>query len=518
MSGQDSQRGRMVRQTALLSVGTYIEYFLGMVASVILARHLGPTEFGIYGLAIWIAVFARTLINSGVTLGVTRFVAAAGGTEDWPMARRINRYFLGVHGIKVVACVALIALVLPWVAPSAFPNVPMLALWLVLGAIVLRTTYMYLIAAAKGLQDYKSVAVITTVGAIINLGLIYAGVQLGLGVAGFVAIFVLSGAVFCLAAVARMRGLLFGKAAPEIEPDTQAKISRHLRIVTATLVIGYFASKELEIVLLGALGAAEDVGYFKVAITLSAGLVLLIPGIFSGVLLPMMARSVALGKETAGRRLVISTRYLILLSIPLLAFCAAYGKEIIGTIYGDQYLAAGVAFSICVLASTATTLADGAQSYLLSSERQPVILKLVIAAVIVKLVAGPLAIMQFGLLGAAWTFALVNLGVAAIKFRISMSDLDVAFPLSELFRVLVAAGIALLIARVAAFVTVPLVALALAAVVFAPVYALTTFLLGCWSREDIVFFRQLAGRLPRLLARPLNALFAFSERHRLAQL
>src|SRR6185437_8577763 len=74
-----STRDSALRNTLFSSIGIYTEYFLGMVAAIMVARHLGPTDYGIYGLFIWFASVGVVVTNSGVTNGVIKFVAELRG-------------------------------------------------------------------------------------------------------------------------------------------------------------------------------------------------------------------------------------------------------------------------------------------------------------------------------------------------------------------------------------------------------------------------------------------------------
>ncbi len=515
----ESQRAKLLRNTLQLSMGTYSEYLLGMVASVLLARYLGPEEYGIYGIVIWVAILARTLINSGVTLGAIRFIAAASSKHGTAIAKSVARYFTRVHFIKLAIVITVGAIATPFFAPQVFPDIPLIAFWLVLAAIAFRTTYMFFVSVAKGQEDFKSVAIITSVGAVINLAMIVVGVALEFNYVQFIGVFLLSGITFFLLSMWRTRRLVMAGAGDEIPVEMQEKIGHHLRIVTATILISYFASREIEFLFLGVLGEAAEVGYFKVAMTLAAGIVLLVPGVFSGVLLPVMARSIVEGEQAAGRRLIVATRYLITLAMPLAIFFAIFGESFVAVIYGPEYVAAGFAFTMCIIAGCVTTTADSAQSYLLSSNRQAFILKLVIAAVVVKLTIGLATVSAYGLNGAVWVFVSVSLMVAISKFFVACRDLDIQFPVLALFKAGVAGGFAVTSAWFCASqVSVIWIGLIVAGFVFGGAYALLTFVLGCWSQADLIFFGQLSAKLPKPLSIPVGKTLKWAAGRRLARI
>ena len=96
-------RNTVIRNTLFSSVGIYTEYFLGMLTSIIIARHLGPAHFGAYSLVVWLVATGVAITNSGVASTVIKFVAELRGSGReasirpllaW--ARKVQAGFLAV--------------------------------------------------------------------------------------------------------------------------------------------------------------------------------------------------------------------------------------------------------------------------------------------------------------------------------------------------------------------------------------------------------------------------------------
>ena len=64
-----NDRSRTLSNTFFSSVGMYTEYVLGMLTSIIIARHLGPDGFGTYSLVIWLVAVGILVCVSRVMLG-----------------------------------------------------------------------------------------------------------------------------------------------------------------------------------------------------------------------------------------------------------------------------------------------------------------------------------------------------------------------------------------------------------------------------------------------------------------
>ena len=85
-----NSRSRTLNNTFFSSVGLYTEYVLGMLTSIIIARHLGPDGFGAYSLVIWLVAVGVATTNSGTASAAIKFVAelrGSGRTEMIPALR-----------------------------------------------------------------------------------------------------------------------------------------------------------------------------------------------------------------------------------------------------------------------------------------------------------------------------------------------------------------------------------------------------------------------------------------------
>ena len=68
-------RARTLRNTLFSSVGLYTEYALGMLTSIVIARHLAPDGYGTYSLVIWLVGMGVATTNSGTASAAIKFIA-----------------------------------------------------------------------------------------------------------------------------------------------------------------------------------------------------------------------------------------------------------------------------------------------------------------------------------------------------------------------------------------------------------------------------------------------------------
>ena len=118
-----STRGAALRNTLFSSVGIYTEYFLGMLTSIVIARHLGPGEFGAYSLVIWLVAGGVAATNSGAASAVIKYVAELRGAGRMalirPLLSWLRRAQLAFLSVVMVAGAVLFALSALWCGLTA---------------------------------------------------------------------------------------------------------------------------------------------------------------------------------------------------------------------------------------------------------------------------------------------------------------------------------------------------------------------------------------------------------------
>ena len=489
-------RSHTLRNTLYSSVGMYTEYVLGMLTSIIIARHLGPDDFGEYSLVIWLVAMGVAITNSGTASAAIKFVAesrGSGHTENIPLLldylRRAQRIFLVV---VLLAGVPLFLMLGGHVAPHVNHAV---VLGFLMVAVALRAAYMFNIGVAKGFEDFRATAIVALVSTPINLALVIAAWFFDAPVEWLLVIFLLSSLVFFLVS-SRMTASMLPERIPGVQlPEIlMSRVRRHMGWTALTVSVGFLAASEVEVLFLNLYADSHDAGQFKVAYQLALGASMLVPGVFGALLLPMMANALSRGQEAAGRRFVASTAYLALLALPLVAFGAVFSTAVIHVLYGEEFLPAGPVFAFCLAATGMTSITLAGSSLLVSADRQRSILMIMAGLAVLKIAAGALLISRFGLTGAVMSFVLVAL-VSAVGFMTLAIKVSRAMPeWGRLMRITLAAMLAALIALPMRGHLLPWAQVVFGGLVLAGSYAPLTLLLGCWSRGDIEHLQQLHQR------------------------
>lgn len=494
-------RTSALRNTLFSSAGIYTEYVLGMLTSILIARHLGPRNFGVYSLIIWLVSVGITMTNAGSSSAVIKFAAELRGSGREDLLEALIHYLRRTQRMFLWLVLAIAGLLCAFAGHTLVPGFnPGLLFGLLVFAVALRAPYMFNISLAKGLENFRATATVALIVTPLNLAMVAGAWWLDAPMGVFLAIFAMSSVVFFWVSRYQITRLVPASPVTCLPAELRRRIVHHMRYVAITITVGFVAASDVEVLFLNLFASPAAAGQFKVAFQLAAGAALLLPGVVGALLLPMMANALSQGMAIAGRRFVAATSYLMLLAAPLIAFGFVFAGMVIGLLYGASYAAAAPVFAVCLFGSALGTVAQAASSLLLSADQQRNILILVSANAVVKFALDLLLTMHFGLAGAvaACTIANVLSAGALVALAVRASGLQPDWP-----RILRIAGAAFLAAAVALPLRgwwSPLPALLVGGTVLAIAYVLLTFALGCWSRSDIEHMQGMHRRLPALPA------------------
>jgi len=502
-------RAQTVRNTLFSSVGIYTEYFLGMLVSIIIARHLGPHDFGTYSLVVWFVAIGVTATNSGTTTAVIKFIAELRGSGREDLLQPLVRYLRNAQHIFLATVLAIGAIAFAVSGDRIAPDLNHLALFgLLVFAIGLRAPYMFNVSMAKGFEQFGATASIALLATPLNLALVIGAWFLHAPVEGFLGVFAISSVVFYAVSRYQVSKLVPPSKETKLPDDLLRRVRRHMRLVAITVTIGAVTATETEVLFLNLLATAASAGQFKVAYQLASGAALLVPGVFSAVLLPMMAKALSEGKAVAGRRFVASTTYLTTLAAPLIGFGFVFANPTIHVLYGSAYDAAGPVLAGCLFACSISTIGQAATSLLVSADHQHSILVRVVTTGVIKLILDIVLIMHFGLTGAILAYVGAAVFGVFLNVTLALRVSEARLAWGRLGRI----GLALVLAMAAAYplhhVGSPLVTCVVGGLLLSVVYGVLTIVLGCWTRGDIDYLkglhRRLAADRPRALANLLD--------------
>ena len=506
---RDSRR-RHLTNAAFSSVDLYAEYIAAFVISVIVARQLGPESYGTYTLLLWIASAGIVLSNNGITTGAMKFLGEVRGRWSEELANgllfRMERgQVLSALGTAVVLALAFLLLPEDLIVDPEGRGL----LWVLLPAVVFRSLYVYYFSAAKGFEDFRLAARVKLVVAPLSLLVVVGFALAEVGLAGFVYAYVLG----CLLYAGVMRVALFrGRGEPPDPSPLDAlgdRIRRHVKYASLIVILDLLILRQTEVFFLGLFSTPEAVGFYGLGRSLASSAVLLIPGVFTALLLPAMSRAFGEDPGVMAPRFLAATRYIVLLAVPVVMACEVFASDLIALLYGSAYGPAALVFRVAVAAGAVGVVSASASSYQLSTDRQPAVVGIMVGTALLTLVLDVLLIGAFELVGAivAGAVGAVTLGTGLLWH--AYHTLGVVPELGAHGRALAAGAVAAVPALGAHFLLPSWLAIPLGTSVLAGVYVGLTILFGAWADGDLRFLEEMADGLPFRLAGPVGGALAW---------
>jgi len=337
-----SDRSSAGTDLAQSSVWNLVMRLGGMGASlllgIVLARYLGPSQFGIYGIFISLAMILSVAARLGFPNLATREIAVAVHREEWALARGVIHWFgRTILLLSVLCAVGLILGVLLWTGDTKSTwfgysiwsalLVPLLALGALVGA---ELRGLDRLVAGQSLDSFVRPALtcLFCVGAVLLLGSMTTALALGLNAIASALTLALGLMLLRLWMPSPLRA-----ADPERHGRRWGKSALMLGAVDGLRQV----DANLGLIILGALSQTPEAGYLRVAlsaivfVTLPQTVVHLVTG-------PTLARLGSTGEHPQLQGLLSqSAASLSFVTMAFLAILIVAGQPLIELMFGAAY-------------------------------------------------------------------------------------------------------------------------------------------------------------------------------------
>ena len=511
-----SQRLAVLRSVTIVSVSTYIEYALGLVVSVWIARALGPADFGRYAFTVWLCGWLIICSNNALTTSSTKFIAETNGADARDISSHIAQRLSQLQHVSSFVVIALFALAMFVFQPTEWNQFLLPIAGLVVIAVVAKASYGMLVAIEKGQERFEPEAIAVVAAGCIGVALVIGAATLHAGLLEFVAIFALSCLTLNLVNRIAYRRYCEPFAKGPIPDDIKTRLYRHLRLTGVLVLFGSFKGSTVEVFLLTAFSSTTAVGFFAIAITLTRGAVQLFSVGLTSTLLPYMAKSFGQrGQEHAAHFLAEATRFYWAVGVAIAGLGLVTTPGIVTLMYGNRYVDAIPAIEAILVSAGLLLIGNGIAAFQTVVDRQDDRIRITIIALIVNVLLGISLIPHFKLAGAVMTYSGTRIAELALSIFYLRRATTSGLPWAQMVRLLVV-GFA---AAAAAWLVTSSLAVQYGFVVgifvFGAMYVPASILVNYWTDEDYRLMKSITDRLGtagRIIMRILNGLRALKTR------
>ncbi len=376
--------------------------FFGLAVAAVMARAMGPADYGIYALALSAVSLLAIPSQLGLPTLVVREAARATARGDWAWLRGLMIRATQFAGVVALLSAAAVALLVEGGWPAFDPR---LGAALAAGALFIPIVSLGALrsAALRGLGHVVQGQVpdlLVRPGAFLLLitGAIAAGAALtpalamGLHVAAAAAGFIIG---LYLLARATPKALI--TVAPAYDTRRWIRSLGPLSIVVGAQLLAAQAG----VIVVGWFGTAAEAGLYRAAVQASSSVMLPI-AVVAMIAEPLIARALAEDARAEAQRVVrLASRAVLALVAPIALIALAWNDELMSLLFGQAFMGAGPLFAILCLGPFVAALIGSPEALLYMSHNEGVAARLLTYGVLANLVLTVALTLAFGMIGAA---------------------------------------------------------------------------------------------------------------------
>ena len=413
MSQEDAAQAhglQTARGTVQLLMGRGLFMVSGYLIAVILARGLGPVEYGIYGMVMSLLLWLEVAGDMGIRRAMIKLIPEA--SEPDVIVRLASAMLVGVSLVLFALCWILAPFVADffelgengaWLFRVAVLDLPFNGLYLAYqgilqGRLLLGTLSMTLVVYS--IAKFAGIASLLLIGMSVEAALI---VNVLATVAALVYAFVKHPISISFPASA-MRKAIIGIAIP---------IAIFGATMQLLLWIHLWSLKGISHV------SNETIGFYVAALNL-ARLPTIVPFVLTGVVLASVSLALARqDAEQARRNIQAACRFIYVLLLPVCVLGAIDATPIMIFVFSESYADGGPFLALLLTAFCLFSLLDTLLHTMIAAGKYYQVTIGLIALLPVSFVLGELLIPPFGAVGAAMAFVLtMGIGTLAAMFWI----------------------------------------------------------------------------------------------------
>ena len=480
----------------------------GFLGTILVARLLGVSGTGVVAFATWAVTVAVILSDLGLTGCLPRFLPELLASGDVAAAERLTYTLYRSFMVSITSIAACFILYAVWLIFSSSEDLSSLltsndyttspSFWILVGfAGFVQGLGNFCTGWLKGLQNFGLLARAAFAGCVAQ--------TLSTAIGAY--LFGVTGALASLAAGALVPALLLLRLPRRKGPVSALLRERVMRFSLETwggYVLSAFFASRMEVFFLERSWGSQAVGLFTVSLTMS-NLATQGPLLLTGALLPKLSDHLGRNEAEEARQVYETSVSLMgLLVFPACLGTAAVAPTLLPLIYGQAFSNAVPTATILLVASALVATASVSYVYLIAVERTRFLLGTTIGGAVLSILAGMTIVPAFGPVAAACGRGGIQVVIAVATVWYLYRELHCRTPVVSLFKLLTAAGLCAIVARLVVAAVPAFYGVALAVAAGALVYAVAIKILKPFPHHIVEKLRSVVSTLPRPLRPAAN--------------
>ncbi len=479
----DDALSTVASEGSIVFLGLVIELGISFLAKLVIARVLGPLEYGVVSLGVTTMIVVSTLVLGGLDIGVARFLPRFDDASD---RRGVLIAAFGIAMPVAVAAGGLVVMFAPTIATELFRDPAVTPVLRVFGPIIPIAALLKLdVGVSQGLEAARPKVLIrniilpltrfVAIAVVIVAGFGAVGVAWAYGVAYFCA------ATVGLVIVARETSLFERAISPTPYKRTLVAFSLPL-VISAAMT---FIFSDVDTFMLGYFSPTADVGTYNTVYPLAHLLVVPMSSV-GFIVMPVLSRLHERGDtDTMATLYQRTTKWIFLGAFPIFGLLVCFPTELIGLTFGGAYTHGATALRVLALAFFTHAIAGPNLDCLTAIGKTRLVMVDDLVVALLNMGLNLLLIPRFSFFGAAIATA-VAYGTLNVLYTTQLYRATGMHPLSKSLGT-IALGATLLLTIVVGtlgwLLSAPYRALALTVFLFGGGYLLFSLRVGIDQRE-----------------------------------
>lgn len=506
----------IARNAFFNSIYSNVDWVANFIVSIILARGLGTEGYGLYSYLLWFLGTAELVVNLGLGDMLQRFISEALGRNDMHETKSLVKLALSLRASFAAAACTLI-LVLAGFWAQTLTNASDRGLFILIAFTLMPNVLTnVLISAFAGFQKYEYRAYIILCMSPLRVVLVLILTVLHFGVRD---ILLVNLAIWILSAFS---GFFFlNRLIPLQDVFSASPLGNVLRkralkyAVSRAGIYGinYFASGSVAAFFIGLYLSTEQVGFYGIATRLTSTAMTLIPSVLGAVLVPAIAEQFGKGDMNRIRTIFrFSTRYILMLALPVAAAGIALGKPVLELLYGTEYSAVLAPMQVMFIPAALSVVADGVSAVILGIDKPVFLIKVGAGLAVINLSLLVLLTPVYGVVGAAIAGSVPQILLVVLCAGYASKQIGVSWPFADSAKAVTAC----VLMAVALFCLQSYVKGVFSLVLGIPLalvlYVVVLLILGAIQRDDIRIMKGVQNSLPLALRKISSTILFWVEK------
>ena len=474
-----------------------ISKILGFTYRIIIARY--DTEgYGLFILGLTIYSFTLTVSLAGIPSGIVKYVSQYLSKNDVKQMREV-----AIGSLKLIFLISLILstiifLFTPLLAKYLFHEeglIPFLRIMII--ALPINALYLAIFSITKAFQKSSYEVILkniieTTLKLVFTAAFLIAGISLGIPFAFSLATII----VGSIALYYLNKNLIKLRSEEKTKLLNKEVIFFSLPLLFSGLTD--YAVISLDNLVLGVLKNSYDIGIYNAAVPL-AQLLYLIPYGISYLFFPILTQLYYSNKKEEFKEIyLISTKWVFLINVYLLAIFVLFSKEWLWLFFGEEYTIASSALVILLIGYLFGYLATNAQSLILIRGKSKFLFYASAATAVLNLVLNLILIPKMGINGAAIASSISFLVLGALTSIIAYSLTKINYFTRRYIYSTIAItvpAVIFLIAKTRYGLDINFLTIPLSMILIFLIYVCLLYITGCFEKQDVAMLRSVKNKI-----------------------